>query len=158
MPLLLEAFVLIPLLRQQVLAIRAVALSSICSSQPFEHQESWLGLQTTFITTFLTCIIHPPTAQNMVFSPLELPSTSSIDLFNALDEASEYTFLRGRTDVLVQRVCISSRNLGDEGYLVGLLAFMLEDRLVAAWMKSKEEGALRNHRALIEEEEEAQKK
>jgi hypothetical protein len=94
----------------------------------------------------------------MVFSPLELPSTSSVDLFNALDEASEYTFLRGRTDLLVQRVCISSRNLGDEGYLVGLLAFMLEDRLVAAWMKSKEEGALRNHRALIEEEEEAQKK
>lgn len=96
----------------------------------------------------------------MVFSPLELPPTSSIDLFNALDEASEQTFLRGRTDPPVQRFVTAdpARGMGDEGYLVGLLAFMLEDRIVSAWMKSKEEGARRTQQALMEEEEAAAKK
>lgn len=85
----------------------------------------------------------------------------SEELFNLLQDASEKNLLCGVTSTSMQR-CIFDSEPGRVGLemknLVAALGFLIELRLVKAWMDDKDVEALRCQRALVEEEEAAQKK
>ncbi|XP_024524475.1 uncharacterized protein LOC9654284 [Selaginella moellendorffii] len=80
-------------------------------------------------------------------------------LFKVLDDASEKTFLIGGTSVAVARyVYQKDPPHGEEKNAIATLAFLIEDNLVKAWNAEKDKKALDIQRALVEEEEAAQKK
>eukprot|EP00250_Pteridium_aquilinum_P014472 c22014_g1_i1 orf=726-3524(-) len=86
---------------------------------------------------------------------------NSEDLFTILEDASERNMLHGVTSSSMQR-CIFGSEPGRVGLetrnLVSSLGFLVELRLVKAWMDDKDAEALRCQNALVEEEEAAQKK
>ncbi|KAK3428223.1 hypothetical protein EUGRSUZ_E00978 [Eucalyptus grandis] len=85
---------------------------------------------------------------------------SSQDLFGILDDASEKTFLSGPT--LLMRRFIFDKEVGKIGLdpknLVAFTCFMLEQKLVEAWLADKDAEALRFQKLLVEEEEAAQRR
>ncbi|KAL3755747.1 hypothetical protein ACJRO7_002750 [Eucalyptus globulus] len=85
---------------------------------------------------------------------------SSQDLFGILDDASEKTFLSGPT--LLMRRYIFDKEVGKIGLdpknLVAFTCFMLEQKLVEAWLVDKDAEALRFQKLLVEEEEAAQRR
>ncbi|XP_030532958.1 uncharacterized protein LOC115742672 isoform X1 [Rhodamnia argentea] len=91
--------------------------------------------------------------------PLRFP-LSSQELFAILDDASEKTFLSGPT-LLMQRY-IFDKEVGKIGLetknLVAFTCFMLEQKLVEAWLADKDAEALRFQKLLVEEEEAAQRR
>lgn len=83
------------------------------------------------------------------------------DLFNILDDASERTFLCAGSSVSVQRLVFEGEagNVGPEvKNLVASLGFLVEQKLVKAWIADKDAEALRCQKELVEEEEAIQKK
>ncbi|XP_038683854.1 uncharacterized protein LOC119984123 isoform X2 [Tripterygium wilfordii] len=87
------------------------------------------------------------------------PLTSQ-ELFSILDDASENTFLCG-TAVLMQRYIFD----GEAGKialepknLVACTSFLVEQKLVRAWLADKDAEALRCQKLLVEEEEAAQRR
>ncbi|KAJ7516611.1 hypothetical protein O6H91_22G064400 [Diphasiastrum complanatum] len=83
------------------------------------------------------------------------------ELFSILDDASENTFLCGGTSASVQRFVYRGEagQLGlEDRNLVASLAFLMEQKLVNAWMIDKDTEALRCQKELVEEEEAAQKR
>ncbi|XP_057762235.1 uncharacterized protein LOC130982297 [Arachis stenosperma] len=85
---------------------------------------------------------------------------SSQELFTILDDASEKTCLCG-TAVSMQRYIFDGEagKIGLEPRnLVACTCFLLEQKLVKAWLADKDAEALRCHRQLVEEEEAAQKR
>uniref|UniRef100_A0A2P2L1U1 C2H2-type domain-containing protein n=1 Tax=Rhizophora mucronata TaxID=61149 RepID=A0A2P2L1U1_RHIMU len=85
---------------------------------------------------------------------------SSDELFNILDDASEKTFLCG-TAVSMQKYIFN----GDAGKiglevknLVACTSFLVEQKLVKAWLADKDAEALRCQKLLVEEEEAAQRR
>ncbi|KAF8040574.1 hypothetical protein BT93_B2720 [Corymbia citriodora subsp. variegata] len=84
----------------------------------------------------------------------------SQELFAILDDASEKTFLSGPTllmqryifDKEVGKICLEPKNL------VASMCFMLEQKLVEAWLADKDAEALRFQKLLVEEEEAAQRR
>ncbi|KAJ7974168.1 putative C2H2-like zinc finger protein [Quillaja saponaria] len=85
---------------------------------------------------------------------------SSLELFSILDDASEQTFLCG-TAVSMQKY-IFDREAGQIGLetknLVACTSFLVEQKLVKAWIADKDAEALRCQKLLVEEEEAAQKR
>ncbi|XP_008787486.2 uncharacterized protein LOC103705525 isoform X2 [Phoenix dactylifera] len=86
---------------------------------------------------------------------------SSRELFNILDDASEKTFLCAGTAVSLQKFVFD----GEAGKiamemknLVACVSFLLEQKLVKAWLADKDAEALRCQKLLVEEEEAAQKR
>ncbi|KAF5743522.1 hypothetical protein HS088_TW08G00106 [Tripterygium wilfordii] len=91
--------------------------------------------------------------------PSRFPLTSQ-ELFSILDDASENTFLCG-TAVLMQRYIFD----GEAGKialepknLVACTSFLVEQKLVRAWLADKDAEALRCQKLLVEEEEAAQRR
>lgn len=88
-------------------------------------------------------------------------SVKATELFAMLDDASEKNLLCGVTSSSMHR-CIFDNEPARVGLetknLVAALGFLIEYRLVRAWMEDKDVEALRCHKALVEEEEAAQKK
>ncbi|XP_028773222.1 uncharacterized protein LOC114730336 [Neltuma alba] len=87
-------------------------------------------------------------------------SISSKELFGILDSASEKTFLCGPA-VSMQRYIFDGEpgKIGLElKNLVACTSFLLEQKLVKAWLADKEAEALRCQKLLVEEEEAAQKR
>ncbi|TKY45210.1 hypothetical protein E2542_SST31497 [Spatholobus suberectus] len=85
---------------------------------------------------------------------------SSQELFNILDDASEKTCLCG-TAVSMQRYVFDGEagKIGLEPKnLVACTSFLLEQKLVKAWLADKDAEALRCQKQLVEEEEAAQKR
>lgn len=83
------------------------------------------------------------------------------DLFSILDDASERTFLCAGSCVSVQRLVFEGEagNVGPEvKNLVASLGFLVEQKLVKAWIADKDAEALRCQKELVEEEEAIQKK
>lgn len=83
------------------------------------------------------------------------------DLFSILDDASERTFLCAGSSVSVQRLVFEGEagNVGPEvKNLVASLGFLVEQKLVKAWIANKDAEALRCQKELVEEEEAIQKK
>lgn len=83
------------------------------------------------------------------------------DLFRILDDASERTFLCAGSSVSVQRLVFEGEagNVGPEvKNLVASLGFLVEQKLVKAWIADKDAEALRCQKELVEEEEAIQKK
>ncbi|XP_015888857.1 uncharacterized protein LOC107423753 isoform X1 [Ziziphus jujuba] len=85
---------------------------------------------------------------------------SSKELFSILDDASERTFLSGPA-VLMQRyvfdgeagkIALETKNL------VACISFLVEQKLVKAWLADKDAEALMFQKLLVEEEEAAQKR
>ncbi|PSS33059.1 Receptor-mediated endocytosis protein [Actinidia chinensis var. chinensis] len=92
--------------------------------------------------------------------PSRLP-VSSQELFSILDDASEKTFLCAGTAESMQKYVFD----GDAGKiglemknLVACTSFLLEQKLVKAWVADKDAEALRCQKQLVEEEEAAQKR
>lgn len=86
---------------------------------------------------------------------------NSAELFATLDDASEKNLLYGVTSSSMHRCIFDSEpaRVGLETKnLVAALGFLVEYRLVRAWMDDKDVEALRCQKALVEEEEAAQKK
>ncbi|KAI9084172.1 hypothetical protein K1719_033843 [Acacia pycnantha] len=87
-------------------------------------------------------------------------SLSSKELFGILDSASEKTFLCGAA-VSMQKYIFYGEP-GKTGLesknLVACASFLLEQKLVKAWLADKEAEALRCEKLLVEEEEAAQKR
>nr|KYP65399.1 hypothetical protein KK1_011632 [Cajanus cajan] len=85
---------------------------------------------------------------------------SSQELFSILDDASEKTCLCG-TAVSMQRYVFDGE-VGKIGLepknLVACTSFLLEQKLVKAWLADKDAEALRCQKQLVEEEEAAQKR
>lgn len=86
---------------------------------------------------------------------------SSKELFDILDDASEKTFLCAGTAVSLQKFVFD----GEAGKiamemknLVACTSFLLEQKLVKAWLADKDAEALRFQKLLVEEEEAAQKR
>ncbi|KAJ7571474.1 hypothetical protein O6H91_01G164300 [Diphasiastrum complanatum] len=83
------------------------------------------------------------------------------ELFSIMDNASEQTFLCGGTSLVVQRFVyhgdIGKHGLEDKN-VVASVAFLLEHKLVKAWMVDKDAEALRFQKELVEEEEATQKR
>ncbi|THU73501.1 hypothetical protein C4D60_Mb04t23540 [Musa balbisiana] len=93
-------------------------------------------------------------------SPSRFP-ISSQELFGALDDASEETFLCAGSTLSMQKYIFS----GDAGKIaletknsVAFASFMLEQKLVKSWYADKDIEALRFQRVLMEEEEVAKKR
>ncbi|KAM6586820.1 hypothetical protein CsatA_009425 [Cannabis sativa] len=85
---------------------------------------------------------------------------SSQELFNVLDLASEKTFLSGPA-ASMQRYVFDGEagKIGLEAKnLVACTSFLLEQKLVKAWLAEKDAEALRFQKLLVEEEEAAQKR
>ncbi|KAJ7516972.1 hypothetical protein O6H91_21G007000 [Diphasiastrum complanatum] len=86
---------------------------------------------------------------------------SADELFSILDDASESTFLCGGITASVQRFVYrgEAAKLGlEDRNLLASLAFLIEQKLVKAWMIDKDAEALRCQKELVEEEEAAQKR
>ncbi|XAR53648.1 hypothetical protein NMG60_11022278 [Bertholletia excelsa] len=86
---------------------------------------------------------------------------SSLELFSILDDASEKTFLCAGTAESMQKYVFD----GDAGKiglemknLVACTSFLVEQKLVKAWLADKDAEALRCQKLLVEEEEAAQKR
>eukprot|EP00268_Persea_americana_P038907 TRINITY_DN38558_c0_g1_i6.p1 TRINITY_DN38558_c0_g1~~TRINITY_DN38558_c0_g1_i6.p1 ORF type:complete len:794 (-),score=229.05 TRINITY_DN38558_c0_g1_i6:491-2872(-) len=86
---------------------------------------------------------------------------SSQEFFSILDDASEKTFLCAGTALSVQKFVFD----GDAGKiglemknLVACTSFLVEQKLVKAWIADKDAEALRCQKLLVEEEEAAQKR
>ncbi|XP_038686010.1 uncharacterized protein LOC119985723 isoform X2 [Tripterygium wilfordii] len=91
--------------------------------------------------------------------PSRFPLTSQ-ELFSILDDASENTFLCG-TAVLMQRYIFDGEagNIALEPKnLVACTSFLVEQKLVRAWLADKDAEALRCQKLLVEEEEAAQRR
>ncbi|XP_020240449.1 uncharacterized protein LOC109819211 isoform X2 [Cajanus cajan] len=85
---------------------------------------------------------------------------SSQELFSILDDSSEKTFLCGSA-VSMQRYVFDGEagKIGLEPKnLVACTSFLLEQKLVKAWLADKDAEALRCQKLLVEEEEAAQKR
>lgn len=85
---------------------------------------------------------------------------SSQELFTILDDASEKTFLCGAA-VSIQKYVFDGEagKIGLETKnLVACTSFLLEQRLVKAWLADKDAEALRCQKMLVEEEEAAQRR
>ncbi|XP_022764647.1 uncharacterized protein LOC111309872 isoform X4 [Durio zibethinus] len=85
---------------------------------------------------------------------------SSQELFSILDDASERTFLCG-TAVSMQKYIFDGEagKIGLETKnLVACTCFLVEQKLVKAWLADKDAEALRCQKLLVEEEEAAQKR
>ncbi|KAF5451207.1 hypothetical protein F2P56_031486 [Juglans regia] len=91
--------------------------------------------------------------------PSRFPLSSS-ELFCILDDASEKTFLCGTADLMQKYVFHGEA--GKSGLetknLVACTSFLLEQKLVKAWLADKDAEALRCQKLLVEEEEAAQKR
>ncbi|KAJ0966665.1 hypothetical protein J5N97_023582 [Dioscorea zingiberensis] len=86
---------------------------------------------------------------------------SSQELFSVLDDASEKTFMCAGTATSMQKFVFD----GEAGKialemknLVACTSFLLEQKLVKAWLADKDAEALRCQKLLVEEEEAAQKR
>ncbi|RDY03653.1 hypothetical protein CR513_12745, partial [Mucuna pruriens] len=93
------------------------------------------------------------------FRPSSFP-ISSQELFSILDDSSEKTFLGGSA-VSMQRYVFDGEagKIGLEPKnLVACTGFLLEQKLVKAWLADKDAEALRCQKLLVEEEEAAQKR
>ncbi|XP_077241909.1 uncharacterized protein LOC143882280 [Tasmannia lanceolata] len=93
-------------------------------------------------------------------NPSRFP-VSSQDLFSILDNASEKTFLCGGTAISMQKFVFDGEagKIGLETKnLVACTSFLVEQRLVKAWVADKDAEALRCQELLVEEEEAAQKR
>ncbi|GMI95432.1 hypothetical protein like AT4G25610 [Hibiscus trionum] len=87
-------------------------------------------------------------------------SISSRELFSILDDASERTFLCGAA-VSMQKYIFDGEagKIGLETKnLVACTSFLVEQKLVKAWLADKDAEALRCQKLLVEEEEAAQKR
>ncbi|PSR93461.1 Serine/arginine repetitive matrix protein [Actinidia chinensis var. chinensis] len=92
--------------------------------------------------------------------PSRLP-VSSQELFSILDDASEKTFLCAGTAESMQKYVFDGEagKIGLEvKNLVACTSFLLEQKLVKAWVADKDAEALRCQKLLVEEEEAAQKR
>ncbi|KAF5207715.1 C2h2-like zinc finger protein [Thalictrum thalictroides] len=86
---------------------------------------------------------------------------SSQELFNILDDASEKTFLCAGTALSLQKFVFDGEagKIGLEmKNIVACTCFLVEQKLVNAWLADKDAEALRCHKLLVEEEEAAQRR
>ncbi|XP_068645497.1 uncharacterized protein [Aristolochia californica] len=86
---------------------------------------------------------------------------SSLELFSILDDASEKTFMCSGTALSLQKFVFD----GEAGKialemknLIASTSFLVEQKLVKAWVADKDAEALRCQKLLVEEEEAAQKR
>ncbi|KAF3335725.1 hypothetical protein FCM35_KLT20232 [Carex littledalei] len=89
-----------------------------------------------------------------------LPLTSK-ELFSILDDASENTFMCAGNATLVQKFLFdgdAEKIIIEMKNLVACMSFLLELKLVRAWLADKAAEALRCQKLLVEEEEAAQKR
>ncbi|KAL9163308.1 hypothetical protein ABFS82_06G032400 [Erythranthe guttata] len=92
--------------------------------------------------------------------PSRLP-ISSQELFSILDDASERTFLCAGTAESMQTFVFYGETTKDSTDLKNLVAttsFLLEQKLMKAWIADKDAEALRCQKLLVEEEEAAQRR
>ncbi|XP_042505291.1 uncharacterized protein LOC122081932 isoform X2 [Macadamia integrifolia] len=86
---------------------------------------------------------------------------SSQELFSILDDASEKTFLCAGTAISMQKFVFDGEaaKIGLEmKNLVACTSFLVEQKLVTAWLADKDAEALRCHKLLVEEEEAARRR
>ncbi|XP_022638356.1 uncharacterized protein LOC106765971 isoform X2 [Vigna radiata var. radiata] len=91
--------------------------------------------------------------------PSNFPISSQV-LFNVLDEASEKTCLCGTVESVHKYVFVgdAGKNGLELKNIIAFTSFLLEQKLVKAWLTDKEAEALRCQKQLVEEEEAAQKR
>ncbi|CAN8273908.1 unnamed protein product [Cochlearia groenlandica] len=85
---------------------------------------------------------------------------SSLELFNILDDASEKTFLSTEAAPMQKYIFDgeTGKNVLEDKNVVACASFLLEQRLIKAWLADKDAEALRCQKLLVEEEEAAQRR
>ncbi|XP_076913383.1 uncharacterized protein LOC143571989 [Bidens hawaiensis] len=92
---------------------------------------------------------------------LSMPRITSLELFRVLDDASERTFLCAGTAESLKRYVFDGEagKIGLEmKNLIACTSFLVEQKLVKAWLADKDVEALKCQKLLVEEEEAAQRR
>ncbi|KAL0891042.1 hypothetical protein Bca101_015025 [Brassica carinata] len=104
-------------------------------------------------------VIHAPVLQDIIQARTPRFSISPQRLFSILDEASEKTFLCNEAAQMQKYIFDGEigKNVLEAKNVVACASFLLEQRLIEAWLTDKDAEALRCQNLLVEEEEAAQR-
>ncbi|XP_020113012.1 uncharacterized protein LOC109727340 isoform X2 [Ananas comosus] len=145
---------------KDILSLADVAIEEVSGSSIIRALSSWL-FKPGFASMPLTYAKAGTSLLDMVHAKPSRFPLSSQELFNILDDASEKTFLCAGTSVPVQKFLFNGeagRTALEMKNLVACTSFLLEQKLVKAWLADKAAEALRCQKLLVEEEEAAQKR
>ncbi|XP_071707533.1 uncharacterized protein [Rutidosis leptorrhynchoides] len=117
--------------------------------------------KTTFLSLPQVYVKAGSSLVDIVHGRLSRLPLSSEELFNVLDDASEGTFLCSGTAESVMKYVFDSEAMKiglETKNLIACTSFLLEQKLVKAWLADKDAEALRCQKLLVEEEEAAQRR
>ncbi|XP_072978724.1 uncharacterized protein [Typha angustifolia] len=145
---------------KEIVSLADMAIEEVSGSSIIRALSSWIykpgfaSLPQTYVKAGTALL------EVVQVKPSRLPITSQ-ELFNILDDASEKTFLSSGPTIQIQKFLFD----GEAGKialemknLVACTSFLLEQKLVKAWLADKAAEALRCQKLLVEEEEAAQKR
>ncbi|KAF8365119.1 hypothetical protein HHK36_032862 [Tetracentron sinense] len=152
---------------KEILSFKNVTLEEVPGSSitraltSFIRKPGFSSLPQVYIKAGAALLGCKPFLQDLVQArPSRFP-ISSKELFSILDDASENTFLCAGTAVSMQKFMFDGEagKIGLEvKNLVACASFLVEQKLVKAWLADKDAEALRCQKLLVEEEEAAQKR
>ncbi|XP_022724349.1 uncharacterized protein LOC111281037 isoform X2 [Durio zibethinus] len=144
---------------KEVISFKDVSLEEVPGSSVIKSLTALLK-RPGFSALPLVCLRAGSALLDLVQArPSRFP-VSSQELFSILDDASERTFLFG-VAVSIQKYIFDGEagKIGLETKnLVACTSFLVEQKLVKAWLADKDAEALRCQKLLVEEEEAAQKR
>ncbi|XP_038971296.1 uncharacterized protein LOC103698622 isoform X2 [Phoenix dactylifera] len=145
---------------KEIMSLTDVAIEEVAGSAIIRALSSWIR-KPGFSYLPQKYVKAGATLLDVVQSKPSRFLMSSKELFDVLDEASEKTFLRAGTAMSLQKFVLN----GEAGKialemknLVACTSFLLEQKLVKAWLADKDAEALRCQKLLVEEEEAARKR
>ncbi|XP_057817362.2 uncharacterized protein LOC131030525 isoform X1 [Cryptomeria japonica] len=144
---------------RQILSLKNVMLEEVSGSSIIKDMTSFIRKPGRLLPQFYV------KAGAALLDVAQMKSSrfplSAADLFSILDDASEKTFLSPGTALSVQKFVFA----GEAGNailevrnLVASMGFLVEQKLVKAWLLDKDVEALRCQKLLVEEEEAAEKR
>lgn len=145
---------------KEVVSLKDVTLEEVPGS-------SIIRSLTSFIRKPGFCTLPQPYVKagsallDIIQSRLSRLPVSSLELFSILDDASERTFLCAGSAESMQKYVFDGEagKIGQEmKNLIACTSFLIEQKLVKAWVADKDAEALRCQKLLVEEEEAAQKR
>ncbi|CAN0902795.1 hypothetical protein LINGRAHAP2_LOCUS22198 [Linum grandiflorum] len=143
---------------KEILSFKDVALEELTGSSIIKSLMA-LNRKQGFSPLPLHCLRAGITLSDIIQGRFRYP-LSSEELFSILDDASEKTFLCGAA-MLMQKYIFdgeASKTGLETKNVVACTSFLVEQKLVKAWLADKDAEALRCQKLLVEEEEAAQRR
>ncbi|CAN1751709.1 hypothetical protein LINPERHAP1_LOCUS4419 [Linum perenne] len=143
---------------KEILSFKDVALEELSGSSIIKALMA-LNRKQGFSPLPLHCLRAGITLSDIIQGRFRYP-LSSEELFSILDDASEKTFLCGAA-ILMQKYIFdgeASKTGLETKNVVACTSFLVEQKLVKAWLADKDAEALRCQKLLVEEEEAAQRR